>query len=109
MDEDCADQLAEPLANFDRLLVPTITLTEVYKFVVRVRDARSAMRAAAQMKRGRVVNLDERLAIEAARIGFKCKLPLADSIIYATARHFDALLWTRDADFKDLPGVRFLP
>ena len=107
MDERSADLLVEPLANFERLLVPSITLTEVYKFVARLSDARSAMRATAQMKRGRVVNLDETLAIEAARIGLRHKLPLADSIIYATARRFDALLWTRDADFKDLPGVRF--
>ena len=109
MDEGCADQLAEPLADLDNLLVPTITLTEVFKFTARVRGARVAMRAVAHMRRGKVVPLDDSLAIDAARFGLRHKLPLADSIIYATARHFDALLWTRDADFKDLPGVRFLP
>ena len=45
MDEGCADQLAEPLADLDTLLVATITLTEVFKFTTRVRGARVAMRA----------------------------------------------------------------
>jgi predicted nucleic acid-binding protein len=107
--EPCADALAAPLQDRQNLLVPTITLTEVFKTAARQRDEQSAMRAVAQMKRGRVIPLDDSLAIEAARFGLRHKLPLADSIIYATARRFDALLWTRDGDFKDLPGVRFLP
>jgi predicted nucleic acid-binding protein len=108
MDERYAEALAEPLADLDRLLVPSITLTEVFKYTARVSDARIAVRAMVQMKRGRIIALDESLAIEAAHFGLRHKLPLADSIIYATARRFDALLWTRDADFKDLPGVKYL-
>jgi toxin FitB len=108
MDESCAERLVEPLADVSRLLVPSITLTEVFKYVARVRTTRLAMRAVAQMRQGRVIALDESLAIDAARCGLRFKLPLADSIIYATARHFDALLWTRDADFRDLAGVEFL-
>lgn len=106
-DERYAEALVEPLAELDSLLVPSITLTEVFRYTARVSDARVAMRAVAQMKRGRVVALDESLAIEAAQFGLSYKLPLADSIIYATAQRFDALLWTRDADFKDLPGVKY--
>jgi len=107
-DEPCAAALGEPVGDCDALLVPAITLTEVFKTVARQRDEHAAMRAIAQMKRGRIIPLDEMLAIDAARFGLQSKLPLADSIIYATARKFDALLWTRDADFKDLPGVMFL-
>lgn len=107
-DEPCAAEVGKPAGDFDMLLVPAITLTEVFKTVARQRDEHAAMRAVAQMKRGRIIPLDEHLAIDAARFGLQYKLPLADSIIYATARKFEALLWTRDVDFKDLPGVRFL-
>ena len=107
-DEPCADSLAKPVGAFDELLVSAITLTEVFKTITRQRDEHAAMRAISQMQRGRVIALDELLAIDAARCGLQYKLPLADSIIYATARKFDALLWTRDVDFRDLPGVKFL-
>jgi len=106
--EACAEAVQTPLQDMDSLLVPSVILTEVFRIVTRQRDTRAAVRAIVQMRRGRVVPLDESLAIEAARCGLEFGLPLADSIIYATARRFDAILWTRDADFKDLPGVRFL-
>ena len=98
---------AETIADFDKLLVPSITLTEVFKTVVRQRDEHAAAEVIAQMKRGQVISLDESLAVEAAECGLQYKLPLADSIIYATARKFDAVLWTQDADFRDLPGVQY--
>ena len=106
-DDRYADVLAEPLSDFNTLLVPSITLTEVFKFTAREGGTHTAMRAAAQMRRGRVIALDDSLAIESARIGLQLKLPLADSIIYATAQRGNALLWTRDADFKGLPGVKY--
>ena len=106
-DDRYADVLAEPLSDFNALLVPSITLTEVFKFTAREGGTHTAMRAVAQMRRGRVIALDDSLAIESARIGLKFKLPLADSIIYATVQRFNALLWTRDADFKGLPGVKY--
>jgi predicted nucleic acid-binding protein len=81
----------------------------VFKSAARQSNEHIAMLVVAQMKRGRVIDLDELLAVEAARYGLELKLPLADSIIYATARKFEALLWTRDADFKDLPGVEYFP
>ncbi len=106
-DERCAGSFAKPIGDFENLLVPSITLTEVFKSTARQRNEHAALLAVAQMKRGRVIALDESLAVEAARFGLEFKLPLADSIIYATARKFEALLWTRDADFKDLPGVEY--
>jgi predicted nucleic acid-binding protein len=106
-DESCADAFASPIGDFENLLVPSIILTEVFKTVARQRDESTALLAVAQLKRGQVVDLDESLAIEAAQYGLEFKLPLADSIIYATARKFDALLWTRDADFDGLPGVEY--
>jgi len=108
-DDPCAGSFAKPIGDFENLLVPSITLTEVFKSAARQRNEHAAMLAVAQMKRGRVIDLDESLAVEAAIYGLEFKLPLADSIIYATARKFEALLWTRDADFKDLPGVEYFP
>lgn len=57
------------------------------------------------MMNGKVVDLDLSLAIEAAKLD----LPLADSVIYATAQHHQATLWTQDQDFEGLPGVRYFP
>ena len=98
-----------PVEDAEHLIVPSIALTEVFKFISRRVDERVALEAVAHMKKGLVVPLDSRLAIEAAEIGLDLRLPLADSIIYATARKFDAILWTQDADFKDLPGVKYYP
>lgn len=61
------------------------------------------------MQQGLVVELTSSLALSAARIGAEKKLPLADSIIYATAIDREATLWTQDADFEGLPGVRYFP
>ena len=102
-----AQHFASPILDVEHLLVPALTLTEVFKSMVRQSDETKAMQAVTQMKLGRVVPLDEILAIDAAVFGTKLKLPLADSIIYATARKYDAVLWTQDVDFKDLPGVKY--
>jgi predicted nucleic acid-binding protein len=59
------------------------------------------------MMQGRVVDLDADLALAAARFGLRHRLPLADSIVYATARRFEATVWTQDADFDGLPDVRY--
>ena len=66
-----------------------------------------ALEAIAHMEQGRVIALDGALAIDAAQYGIEYKLPLADSIIYATARKFDAVIWTQDVDFKSLEGVKY--
>ena len=102
-----ANAFAAPITRVNRLLVPSIALTEVFKSILRQQGKSEALRAITQMKLGQVVPLDSILAVDAAEYGIRYKLPLADSIIYATARRFDAVLWTQDADFKDLPGVKF--
>jgi len=104
-----AEHFKAPILDVENLLVPTVTLTEVFKSMMRQTGAGMALQAVTQMKLGRIVLLDSALAIDAANYGLTLKLPLADSIIYATARKYNAVLWTQDADFKDLPGVRFFP
>jgi len=79
---------------------------EVFKRVLQQRDEASALQAAALMQQGRAVALDPALAIAATKLSFELKLPMSASIILATARQFNAVLWTQDADFENLPGVR---
>ncbi len=106
-DEPHAEKFAGPISNTNKLLVPSITLTGVFKFICRHQDGYHALAAISQMKKGLLVPLESNLAVTAAEIGLKLQLPLADSIIYATARKFDAVLWTQDVDFKNLPGVEY--
>ena len=96
-----------PLHDVENLLVPSISILEVYRYVLRKRGRQDALAVAASMRQGRVLALDEGLAIEAAEIGASHALPLADSIIYASAQSHDATLWTQDADFEGLEGVEF--
>jgi predicted nucleic acid-binding protein len=96
-----------PIVDVAQLLVPAICLYEVFKKVLRDRGEEPALALAAQMRQGRVVDLDGDLALEAARLGVELNLPLADSVILATARAYDATLWTQDDDFAAIPGVRF--
>jgi predicted nucleic acid-binding protein len=102
-----ADVFAGPIEDIEQLLVPSITLTEVFKCIVRQRDEGAALQAIAHMEQGKVISLDSALAIDAAVYGLKHQLPLADSIIYAIAKKFDAELWTQDGDFEALGGVRY--
>lgn len=98
-----------PIRDTDALLVPSIALFEVYWYVLKQRGREAALEAAAAMRQGRVVELDTDLAIEAAEVGTSFGLPLADSVIYASALHHNAVLWTQDVDFDGLAGVEFRP
>jgi predicted nucleic acid-binding protein len=98
---------APPIEDMENLLVPTICILEVFRRILQQRDERTALQAAALMQQGRVVDLDATVALNAAKSGVELRLPLADSVILATARVHDALIWTQDADFKDLPDVRY--
>jgi len=104
-----SDLFAKPIVAIEKLLVPSITLTEVFKSVVRQTNKESAFEVIAHMEQGNVIALDGELAVNAAVYGIELRLPLADSIIYATARKFKAVVWTQDADFKGLDGVKFYP
>jgi predicted nucleic acid-binding protein len=104
-----AEPFAEPLRDVAGLLVPAITLYEVFKIVCRQRGEDAALQAIALMQQGQVVDLNDPLALLAAKISLEIKLPMADSIILATARSHAAVLWTQDVDFADLQGVRYFP
>ena len=96
------------LLDIDHLIVPTICLYEVFKVILRERGEVEALQAAALMKQAHVVNLTDRIALKAALISHRLKLPMADSLIYATALCHRAVLWTQDIDFKDVEGVKYI-
>jgi predicted nucleic acid-binding protein len=102
-----AEFFAPAIEATDELVVPAICLLEVFKRVCPQRGEGAALQVVALMQQGRVVDLDSALALTAARIGIDAKLALADSVVLATARQADATLWTQDADFQGLPGVKF--
>ena len=102
-----ASFFAPAIEQTEDLLVPSLTLHEVFKRILQQRDEGSALQAVAAMQQGTVVDLDARIALDAARISLKHKLPLADSVILATEQALDAAVWTQDDDFKDIPGVQY--
>ena len=104
-----AEHFSDPLIDIDNLIVPTISICEVFKAVVSQRGEDVALQAVALMKQGTTVHLTDDLALQAAKIGREYKIPMADSIILATARAHKALLWTQDKDFKDMENVNYFP
>lgn len=104
-DTDRADLFAAPLDRVEALIVPMITVYEVVKKLAREAGDEVASAALSLMQRGQVVPVDIELTLAAAVNG----LPMADSLIYATARRHGATLWTQDAHFEGLDGVRYFP
>lgn len=102
-----AGEFAEAISETEQLIVPSIALYEVFKRIRLQRDLDAALYAVAQMQRGRVVDLGANLAIAAAELSAESGLPMADSIILATARVQDATLWTQDADFEGMADVEY--
>jgi predicted nucleic acid-binding protein len=104
-----AGHFAAPIEDASALIVPSITLLEVFKRIARERDEAKALQYVGVMQQGRVADLDAPLALRAAALGSRHKLPLADSVIYATAQQYRSIVWTQDSDFEGLDGVRFWP
>jgi predicted nucleic acid-binding protein len=102
-----AGRFAAPIATSARLLVPTLSIYEVFKRILQQRGDDDALQAVAIMEQGRVVDLDRSIALAAARISIDRGLPLADSIMLATARSFQATFWTQDADFEGIDDVKY--
>jgi predicted nucleic acid-binding protein len=103
-----AATFSKPIEKLPSLLVPSITITEVFKNVLRQRGEEAALIVTAHMKQGKVIPVDSELAMDAAKYGVLHKLPLADSIIFATAQKHAAVLWTQDNDFEGLENVRYI-
>ena len=107
--EPSAADFAPAIEAVDRLVVPAVCLLEVFTIVARQRGEGDALQAVAVMQQGLVVDLDGALALSAARVGLDHRLPLADSIVYATARSLGGVVWTQDEDFDGLLDVQYIP
>lgn len=108
-DEPNAGHFQAPLQDTDSLVVPTITTYEVFKVVLRESGENEALQAVAAMQKGTVVDLTFNLAIVASKLSLLHQLPMADSIILATAQEFGARIWTQDSDFEKISGVKYFP
>ena len=108
-DEPNAKHFLTPLNDTDSLVVPTVTIYEVFKVVLRESSENKALQAAAAMRKGKIVDLTDSMAIAASKISLEHKIPMADSIILATAKQFEATIWTQDSDFENIDGVKYFP
>jgi len=107
-DRSNADFFAPAIESVSELLVPSISIYEVFKKVLQERGESEGFQAVATMQQGRVVDLDATLALRAAKISAELKLPMADSVMLATAQVHEARLWTQDADFEGIEGVEYV-
>ena len=104
-DADNAEFFAEPIESRSDLIVPVLSIYEVYKRLYQQKGRAIALEAVAYMQTGKVVDLDVGLALEAAEFSAENKVPMADSIIYIISRFHESTLWTQDKDLKGFPGV----
>jgi predicted nucleic acid-binding protein len=102
-----AEFFSHAIETTAELLVPTVSLYEVFKRVMQQRGEGDALQAVALMQQGQIIELSSPLALSAARLSLEYHLPMADSMILASAKAHGATLWTQDADFEGVPGVRY--
>jgi len=107
-DTEAGNVISEIIENTDELIIPTITIYEVFKKLLFERNEDDALFAIAHMRQGKIIELTDELSLFAAKIGKDYKLPLADSIIYATNVNFNCILWTQDKHFMGLESVNYL-
>jgi predicted nucleic acid-binding protein len=108
-DEPNAKHFVAPLSDSTLRMGPTITIYEVFKVILRESSENEALQAVVAMQKGRSVELSAPLAIAASRLSLEHQLPMADSIILATAQEFKAIIWTQDSDFKNTNKVKYFP
>jgi len=104
-----AERFASVIEDTKGLIVSSLNIYEVFKKVIAERDEDSALEAVAIMQQAKVIEVTSSIAMRAAKFSHIFKIPLADSIIYITALENNAVIWTQDADFKDMEGVEYFP
>ncbi|UJS25498.1 type II toxin-antitoxin system VapC family toxin [Thiothrix winogradskyi] len=102
-----ADKFAAAIEDTQQLIVPVISIFEVFKRVLQQRGEDAALQAVAIMSQGQVIDLDMSLALMAAKLSAELKMPMADSIILTTARQYHAVVLTQDNDFEGVAGVEY--
>jgi predicted nucleic acid-binding protein len=109
MDTEVGTAVAPVIENPSELIVPTITLYEVYKKLLAEKGEIYALDVVSYMQTGTVIELNTGLSLSAAQISREHKLPMADSIIYATSLHYSAVIFSCDKHFKDISNIRYFP
>ena len=104
-----AKHFLPPLNATSSLIVPVITVYEVFKVVLRESAENQALQAVAAMQKGKIIDLNANLAMDASKLSLQHNLPMADSIILATARAHNCVIWTQDSDFQNIEGVNYFP
>jgi len=108
-DEPNAKHFLAPLSDPASLVVPAVTIYEVFKVIIRESGENDALLAAMALQKGTVVDLTVSLAIAASKLSLEHDLPMADSIILATAQECGATIWTQDSDFETMNNVKYFP
>ena len=104
-----SDQFEKPLKDSSTLIVPVITIYEVFKVVLRESSENEALQVVAAMQKGTIINLTTSIAMNASRLSLQYMLPMADSIILSTAQSYECIIWTQDSDFENFSNVKFFP
>jgi len=104
-----SDQFAKPLQDSSTLIVPVITIYEVFKVVLRESSENEAIQVIAAMQKGTIISFTTSIAMNASRLSLQHRLPMADSIILSTAQYYKCIIWTQDSDFENLSNVKFFP
>ncbi len=104
-----AENFSSAIEDEKLLIVPVITIYEVFKVVLRESSENDALQAVAAMQKGRVIDLTASLSMEASKLGLRHNLPMADSIILATGLRYNCTIWTQDSDFKGIENVVYFP
>ena len=107
-DDPNADFFAPAIEDTENLIVPTICILEVFKRILQQRDEDSSLQAVAVMNQGIVIDLSTAIGLRAAKLGHERKLRLADSVVLATAQIQNAVILTQDADFKNVPNIKYI-
>ena len=105
-DSPDADFFAPAVEDVEHLIVPSICVLEVYERVLEQAGENEALQAIALMRQGQLVDLDTSIAVSAAMLGKELQLPLADAVVFATARRHGATVWTRRSALERLDDVR---
>ncbi|MHB1688537.1 MAG: PIN domain-containing protein [Ignavibacteriaceae bacterium] len=95
------------IEDTENLIVSVINIYEIYKKILIERDENKAFQAVSLMQQAKIVEINSAISIQAAKLSHLLKLPMADSLIYTTAKIFNAVLWTQDIDFKNLEDVKY--
>ena len=103
---DLYNSVIEKTASSE-IITSTVVLYEVYKKIKQAVNEQIALEAVAAINQTQVVSVDQSISLEAADYSLMFGLHMADAIVYATARHYDAVLYTSDEDLKDVKDVNY--